>query len=317
MIAVHRSALERKFYAPLFSGATVLFFLAHVSTIIFAFLIAYYTHGLWVKEATYREQPKVAYTHACAVKLQGMRTPLNTPFEIVYSTIASVNDMGEEYVRIPTLRVTEQDFNSDMNSDTIRLDLEFPIDQAEGISHVQGIFMFNYELQNRVRLSLETPIIIDYGAGVPGSALLVDGHMALKTSNPLPVRAAVRGTDLEAVLPRDTRPSAPDVTFNAFVSKSMARNDTTVLEPFQSSWNAALGGCHPKCTFTLSLMVRVPYQKVSYVPTFVEVCKFSWIQWITTVIFLRIFVKPLLNFVTNHQIIQTIPRDPRKLEKYM
>ena len=33
------------------------------------------------------------------------------------------------------------------------------------------------------------------------------------------------------------------------------------------------------------------------------------------VIFLRLFIKPLLNFISEHQIIQTIPRDPRKLEK--
>ena len=33
------------------------------------------------------------------------------------------------------------------------------------------------------------------------------------------------------------------------------------------------------------------------------------------VIFLRLFIKPLLNFISEHQMIQTIPRDPRKLEK--
>jgi hypothetical protein len=57
--------------------------------------------------------------------------------------------------------------------------------------------------------------------------------------------------------------------------------------------------------------------QVLYVPTFVEVCKFSWIQFITTVIFLRYLVKPLLNFIAEHQIIQSVPRDPRKLEKLL
>ena len=40
----------------LFAGATVFFVLAHAATIVAAFLIAYYTHGFWVKESTYREQ---------------------------------------------------------------------------------------------------------------------------------------------------------------------------------------------------------------------------------------------------------------------
>ena len=32
------------------------FVLSHAATIVAAFLIAYYTHGFWVKESTYREQ---------------------------------------------------------------------------------------------------------------------------------------------------------------------------------------------------------------------------------------------------------------------
>jgi hypothetical protein len=31
-----------------------------------------------------------------------------------------------------------------------------------------------------VHLSLETPLMVDYSAGVPGSSLLIDGHMRLK-----------------------------------------------------------------------------------------------------------------------------------------
>lgn len=40
--------------------------------------------------------------------------------------------------------------------------------QAESITHVQGLFMFDYELKNRVRLKMETALVVDYGAGVPG-----------------------------------------------------------------------------------------------------------------------------------------------------
>jgi len=54
---------------------------------------------------------QVAYTHECLVKLQGQRAAtsatgtLSDPFEIVYSTIPTVNDIAQEHVRIPTLRV--------------------------------------------------------------------------------------------------------------------------------------------------------------------------------------------------------------------
>lgn len=320
MIAVHWAPLYRRYYAPLFSGATVFCILSHAATIIFAFLIAYYTHGLWLKEASYREQPIVSYTHTCAVKLQGMRREGNnvqTPFEIVYSTIDSMNDIAENTVRIPILRVTEQDINSDLNADTIKIDLEFPIDESEGVSHVLGVFIFNYELRNRVRLAMQTPLLIDYAAGVPGRGVLIDGRLALKTIQALPLRPNVRGADLEPILPLKTRASGPEVSYERLVSAAMSRNDTVSLEPKESSWKIARRGCHPKCSFSLSLVVRIPTQQVGYVPSFVEVCKFSWIQFITTVWFLRLLIKPLLNFIMDEHIIQTIPRDPRKLEKFM
>jgi len=317
MIWVHREALYRKYYAPFLSGATVFFFLAHALTIIAAFLTAYYTHGLWIKEATYREQPRVSYAHTCAVKLQGLTMPTNSPFELAFSTIPSVNDMAEQHVRVPTIRVLEEDYNLDLIADVIKIELEFPVQETERVSHVQGVFMFQYEVHNRVRLSMETPVSLDYGAGVPGSALLVDGYMRLKAANPMSVRSAVRGKDLEALLDRSALNSISEVSFHTLISKGMRRNETTVLDPVLSSWEVQHTGCANKCTFTLSLTLHVPNEQIAYVPTFVEVCKFSWIQFITTVIFLRLFINPLLNFIAEQQIVQTLPRDPRKLEKYI
>ena len=44
----------------------------------------------------------------------------------------------------------EQDSNGDLNADSIRIDAEFQLDLHERISHVQGIFMFKYEVPNSV-----------------------------------------------------------------------------------------------------------------------------------------------------------------------
>ena len=140
-----------------------------------------------------RAQPIVSYAHTCSVKLQGINSKTQKAFELVYSTLPGINDMAEAAARVPVERVRDVDSNLDLIADTIKLDLVFPVDEAEGITHVQGMFIFAYELRNRVRLSMETPISIDYSGGVPGSALLVDGHMRLKAANPIQVRAAVRG----------------------------------------------------------------------------------------------------------------------------
>ena len=92
------------------------------------------------------------------------------------------------------------------------------------------------------------------------------------------------GTDLEPILDRKAQVSAPDVTFHALVGKAMMRNESIVLDPQLTAWQGRVHSeaCQPKCTFTLSLTIHVPSDQVPYVPTFVEVAKFSWVQFITT-----------------------------------
>jgi hypothetical protein len=110
--------------------------------------------------------------------------PTNSPFELAFSTIPSVNDMAEQHVRVPTIRVLgvcvflflcacspcasdccerlweeqdgdwdvyagmscvylcvciEEDYNLDLIADVIKIELEFPVQETERVSHVQGI----------------------------------------------------------------------------------------------------------------------------------------------------------------------------------
>ena len=203
---------------------------------------------------------------------------------------------GGANVRIPEVRVEKVHQNRDYLADAIDISIAFPVGEQEGIRHVTGVLLFSYVLHNRVRLDMEAPIAIDYAAGVAGRRLAVDGRIALKLANPLPLQPGVRSSG-EPLMPRDRTLSAEEATLEALIAKASARNDTTVLDPMYTTWAMPVKGCGSACTFEVKMRVRMTPEKVLYVPSFIEVAKFSWIQIVATFLFLYILLRPLLHFV--------------------
>ena len=148
---------------------------------------------------------------------------------------------GGANVRIPEVRVEKVHQNRDYLADAIDISIAFPVGEQEGIRHVTGVLLFSYVLHNRVRLDMEAPIAIDYAAGVAGRRLTVDGRIALKLANPLPLQPGVRSSG-EPLMPRDRTLSAEEATLEALIAKASARNDTTVREARRRAAHALVHG---------------------------------------------------------------------------
>mmetsp|Transcript_4148 Transcript_4148/g.8100 ORF Transcript_4148/g.8100 Transcript_4148/m.8100 type:complete len:318 (-) Transcript_4148:27-980(-) len=309
MPVVHSINLKRRYYAPAGSGAQIFVVLYWISLIIFAFLIAFFTNNLWVKESSYREQPDVAFAKRFALTLQGVGADGITPFEISYSTVPSMNLLAGETVRVPTVTSSFTDSNLDLLADALRVDVAFPLADGERVLSVQGVYVLSYKLRNHVRLETETPLPLSFASGVPGRGLHVDGRLALKLANPLPILPRVRGDEDEPVLQASRIYTGLEASVPALMRSVSSRNDSVVLDPATHAWEARPTACGGDCSFTVALTVRIPAEKVLYVPPFIEVAKFSWIQFVSTLIFLLLFTRPLLNFVIDNQVVQSIVRD--------
>lgn len=61
---------------------------------------------------------------------------------------------------------------------------------------------------------------------------------------------------------------------------------------------------HHAITWSLTAVMQV-----LYVPSFIEVAKFSWIQFLATFVFLFLFARRLVSFVIENQIVYTVVRD--------
>mmetsp|Transcript_23028 Transcript_23028/g.51825 ORF Transcript_23028/g.51825 Transcript_23028/m.51825 type:complete len:204 (-) Transcript_23028:601-1212(-) len=194
MLCVHTYPVKIRFVAPFFSSATLFLFLAHAATIIFGFLIAYFSHGLWLKESFYREQPIVSYRDQYFLKLIGTNASTGKPFELAYSTYEQINLINNDVLRYPDVRVRHKDLNGDGITDEFQLSATFPVVEEEQVQRVEGIFMFSYMLRNRVRLDVEAPVLLSHTGGVAGRELLLSASLALDLANPLPVLPSYRTT---------------------------------------------------------------------------------------------------------------------------
>lgn len=64
--------------------------------------------GFWLKESTYREQPDVRFKHEMLLVVQG-----NTPDSFLgYSTFQNFNQLLQQKLRIPLIKVRSNEFNA-------------------------------------------------------------------------------------------------------------------------------------------------------------------------------------------------------------
>jgi len=252
----------------------------------------------------------IKYLNTMFIKLQGFDGDWQKPIELVYSTFNTINQQSGPDVRVPEVRVLSEDPNRDGLPDLVRLRLAFALSPTEAITHFQGLFFFSYALRNRVRVDMEAPVLLTYSASVPGRSLLMDGRMSLKLTQPLNVVPTVRGFN-QSILPLfEPGPvSATRVSLPTLAAMAAARNDSVVLEPVYTAWEVKYAACEPDCSFSATLVFRVPPQSVPYVPAFLEVAKFGWIQFLATLVLLGVFARMLVRFVITHQVLPTLVRD--------
>ncbi|XP_020624600.1 transmembrane protein 231-like isoform X2 [Orbicella faveolata] len=100
MYVVHSHPVQQKYKTHVCSRATLFQFFVIFLTFIPPLIIAYVTHGFWLKESTFREQPDVRFKHEILLVVQG-----NTPGSfLAYSTFQNFNQLLQQKLRIPLIK---------------------------------------------------------------------------------------------------------------------------------------------------------------------------------------------------------------------
>ncbi|XP_045389874.1 transmembrane protein 231 isoform X2 [Lemur catta] len=283
--------VERGYRAGLCSKAALFLLLAAALTYIPPLLVAFRSHGFWLKRSSYEEQPTVRFQH------QALLVALLGPERggvLAWSTFPAFNRLQGDRLRVPLVSTREEDRNQDGKMDRLHFKLELPLQSTEHVLGVQLILTFSYQLHSMA--------FLQSSFAVPGSQLHVNGDLRLQQRQPL----SYGGLDVRynVSVINGTSPFARDYDLTHIVAAYQERNVTTVLDDPNPIW---LVGRAAEAPFVINAVIRYPVEVISYQPGFWEMIKFAWVQYVSILlIFLWVFERIKI-FVFQNQVVTTIP----------
>ncbi|KAK2551021.1 Transmembrane protein 231 [Acropora cervicornis] len=276
MYEVHSHPVHQKYKSHICSKATLLQFFVIILTFIPPLIIAFVTHGFWLKESFYREQPDVRFKHEILLVLQG-----NIPGSfLAYSTFQNFNQLLQQKFRIPLIKSWENDDNLDGKYDSLHFNIEIPLRDSEAIHSVQLLLIFDYQLQKYVSLQMESIAYIYHSSPLAGAEFSTSGKLRLQQSMPLPHKGVHAIYNISVI---------------------------DVSTEYVSSYPLWTGGRAAGQPFVLKGTVFYPEETIMYRPGFWQLIKMAWIQYLS-VLFIFLFVfRRVKRFVFENQVVTVVP----------
>nr|XP_012627975.1 transmembrane protein 231 [Microcebus murinus] len=291
--------VERGYRAGLCSKAALFLLLAAALTYIPPLLVAFRSHGFWLKRSSYEEQPTVRFQHQ--VLLVALLGP-EPGGVLAWSTFPAFNRLQGDRLRVPLVSTREEDRNQDGKMDRLHFKLELPLQSTEHILGVQLILTFSYQLHRMSTFVMQSMAFLQSSFAVPGSQLHVNGDLRLQQRQPL----SYGGLDVRynVSVINGTSPFACDYDLTHIVAAYQERNVTTILDDPNPIW---LVGRAAEAPFVIDAVIRYPVEVISYQPGFWEMIKFAWVQYVSILlIFLWVFERIKI-FVFQNQVVTTVP----------
>nr|XP_011755785.1 transmembrane protein 231 isoform X3 [Macaca nemestrina] len=254
--------VERSYRAGLCSKAALFLLLAAALTYIPPLLVAFRSHGFWLKRSSYEEQPTVRFQHQ--VLLVALLGPESGGF-LAWSTFPAFNRLQGDRLRVPLVSTREEDRNQDGKMDMLHFKLELPLQSTEHILGVQLILTFSYQLHRMVTLVMQSMAFLQSSFPVPGSQLYVNGDLRLQQKQPLSCGGLDARYNVSVI--NGTSPFAYDYDLTHIVAAYQERNVTTILNDPNPIW---LVGRAADAPFVINAIIRYPVEVISNLTTVVK-----------------------------------------------
>uniref|UniRef100_A0A8U8BZS5 Transmembrane protein 231 n=1 Tax=Geospiza parvula TaxID=87175 RepID=A0A8U8BZS5_GEOPR len=134
-------ALYTRYRAGFCSAAALALLLITALTYVPPLLVAYRSHGFWLKQSAYLEQPTVRFRYEALFVATIGSSPGSF---LAWSTFPAFNRLQEDRLRVPLLSTREEDKNQDGKMDQLHFKLELPLQPTEHVVGVQLILLFSY-----------------------------------------------------------------------------------------------------------------------------------------------------------------------------
>lgn len=270
--------------------------------VVIPYIIGYATHGFWLKEDSFREQPNVQFKHQMMLMFQG-----STPgTDYLWTTSSDLNDLAGDKVYPLEVTAHEEDSNNDGLSESLTIDVSVPLTEGQDITSIRALFVFDYQLSERIDLAMESLGYIDYQSVTPGSELFIRADLAMVQLNALGDKTDRTVYFTEELLSPSVITSYNDLKFSTILDSYVQRNETTKFENVYAVWTPGNTGALEGDVFTIKAEIRYPPQIIHYVPDFWQTMKFAWVQYLALFFIFYWIAKRFKNFVFENRIFETI-----------
>ncbi|XP_072135903.1 transmembrane protein 231 isoform X1 [Mobula birostris] len=292
-----------RYRTSIFTKATLFLLIVLALTYISPLLVAYRSHGFWLKVNTYEEQPNVRFQYQV---LMIAATSTSGDF-VAWSTFDNFNNLQGDHLRVPLVTALEEDINQDGKMDLLNFHLELPLQSSEHVYSVQLLLTFSYQLFRMSTFIMQSMAYVHFSSPISGAQLSVIGDLKLHQREPLKHRGLDTRYNLSVV--NDDSPFASSFDLAAITASYQDRNVTTILANQYAVWTPVRAANVP---FIIKAVVKYPVEIITYRPGFWELIKTAWIQYVSILlIFLWVFEKIKI-FVFENKVLTTIMIPPFK-----
>ncbi|EEB16883.1 conserved hypothetical protein [Pediculus humanus corporis] len=252
---VYAQTVKFKYKSTICSKSTIFSILSTILSFLLPFLIAYRSHGFWMKHSVFREQPKIRFKHDYVVFIETDKP--NKPI------LCSNLPLTQDFDRCSMIKSREEDNNHDGKFDELLLEIEVDIPSNTGVYSVQVILLFDYLLQKQCLLQMESLGVVQYNSGLPGYKLDFTGDLKIIQNNLLTTRGSHTRYNHSIFITKYDDDEEPEFNFNRVINSYAKRSVSTKLKNKYYTWSSGILLDEP---FKINININYPEDTIMYKP---------------------------------------------------
>lgn len=302
MVVLFNQPQLKTYRAPALSCSFIFCVFLLLISIVLPFFLAFSTYDFWKMQETYYEQAKVLYRKELLICIQSESTSISgssvssTTSSHFFSTLGKLNEMYFESLFPMTIDSSLIDFNFDKYPDSYEFNITANIPSSQ-IRNIKVLSFYDYRIKKRINLDMIGMALANIDTPSGAGYVFIDGSLDFQQQSLLKKSKIVNTYYNQTVL---SNSSAAENSLDKLIMRFNDRNFTTKYNYDYTTVQLDQGYAQ------VFLKVRVPvYQKFQYSPGFLEVMKFSWIQYLSLLIPVGYFVYSFAQFIYSNQILES------------
>ncbi|XP_033626423.1 transmembrane protein 231-like [Asterias rubens] len=301
VLEVYAHPIYQRYKASLWTTPVLFVILIFVLTFVGPFLIVFWSEGLWLNDAFFREQPTVRFKHEMLLLIDTQ----DSASYLAWSTYQNFNQLQQQHLRIPLVKTREEDTNRDGKSDMLHFSISVPVLATEEVLGMKLILIFDYRLYRFSKLQMETMAYIEHASPFHGSEVTMDGELRLRLKMPLSHSAVDTRYDTPVIDGNSI--FASDYQLSKIFSNYISRNVSTYFDCRYPVWQRGQSSSE---SFLIKGTVRYPEEIIIFIPGFLQVLKFAWVQYLSVLLIFLYLGSKIKTFFFQNQVMRTIVERP-------